>query len=128
MMDPHKPILVAGDDPLIVDLLRHLLALHGYPVITASDQKDLPHHAAFSVALLDLDPVTAGGAKRIRRLREGLRDGVPIIALTVEDDLHDLAREFDVHVCFPKPFDIDRLLQTIHYLSTSLASTTNPHL
>lgn len=116
-MNATKPVLVAGDDPLIVELLRLVLALHGYPVITISDCEQIPHHRVLSVALLDLDPVTAEGGVRIRSLHETLRGDVPIIGLTSDDDRRSLACEFDVHTWFPKPFDIDRLLATVQRLA-----------
>ncbi len=116
MVDATKLVLVAGDDPLIVDLLRLLLDLHGYSVITGSDYKKLPRHAALTLALLDLDTATAESTLNIHRLRESLPDEIPIIGLTAEDDPQKLIREFGVHTWFPKPFDIDRLLLAIQRL------------
>lgn len=115
-MNRVNPILVVGDDPLIVDLLNQLLTLSGYFVIAASSENDLPTHPNFSLILMDLDPVTIGGAARLHRLRDMFPDGVPIIGFTADDTPHDLSREFEISIMFPKPFDINLLLQTVCYL------------
>jgi len=111
------PILVAGEDPLIRDLLRTLLESSGYEVIATSDQADLPHQVAPSLALLDLDPITWAGGERLRQLYDTLENCLPIIALTAQDDLSELALRFDACLWFPKPFSIDHLLQVVRHLS-----------
>lgn len=108
-----NPVLVTGDDPLIVDLLNQLLTFSGFYVITLSEEDDLPLHTKPSLILIDLDPVTIEGSRRLRRLLDCYKTDVPAIGFTAEDDPRDIAQELGVSTLFPKPFDIDRLLQVV---------------
>lgn len=110
-------VLVAGEEPLILDLLIVLLDAFRYEVMAVSSEMDLPDELQPALVLLDLDTVTSEGSRWIRRLRDGLRVGVPVIVLTVEDDVRRLALKFDAQAWLPKPFDIDSLLQAVQRLS-----------
>jgi two-component system response regulator QseB len=111
---PPRSILVADDDPDIVNALALLLTGEGYAVRTAPDGNsaiDAALNEPVDLIICDLSMPYIDGRLVIERLR---RDGVqtPAILMSAADRIQSLAGVQFV----AKPFDVDRLLELVERL------------
>jgi two-component system, OmpR family, response regulator MprA len=112
---PRPSILVVDDDPDVRGLLAILFDREGYEVVTAIDGEAALEYAEDSrigLIFLDLQMPRVDGRTFCRAYRE--RGGrAPIVLLTAaEIEPGDVARYgFDTYI--PKPFDVDRVLETV---------------
>ena len=127
-------ILFIDDQALLTKTLREYLTDVGeYEVIHAMDWEEAIHYAnqfkdKIGIVLLDIMlPSELGGSIKDRfgvstGLRLSLRikeilPKVPIISITVRDDIADKDREeAKIHEIFIKPINPDKLLKTIRKL------------
>ena len=113
--------MVVEDDVNIGRLERELLAVHGLGSVAAYTGTEAL--AVFSrcppdVVLLDCMLPEMDGFETCRRLRSGCGREVPIIMLTTLDSDSARKRGLDAgaDAYFPKPFDPDEIISTIHML------------
>ena len=112
-------ILVADDDPLVVELIEFKLTSRGYDVLTASDGEaalasSIAHHP--DLIVLDAMMPVLDGYEVLRRLREDGRTRlIPVIMLTARRKESDVlsglalgARDYLV-----KPFIPEELMARI---------------
>jgi CheY-like chemotaxis protein len=107
-------ILVADDEPAILDLLVEVLRDEGYAVLAAADGPEvleLLGRGRPDLLLMDVMMPGLDGRAVVRRVRERPElDGVPVVLMSAAAhvDPAELAVAF-----LPKPFDLDRLLGAI---------------
>ena len=121
MESKRRRVLVIDDEPDIVSLLHHTLALHGYQVTTARDGMEALEAVAAHVPdliLLDLMMPRMDGRATIRKLREQEDTRhIPIIVLTASqlDRQSERARILGMGVSelLRKPVSMEQLISEI---------------
>ena len=97
--DPTPLVLVADDDPDILDLGRSRLERSGYAVATAVDGAEavrLAGELGPALAVLDVMMPSLNGFEVTRRLREDPDTaGIPVILLTAKAQEADVQEGFD---------------------------------
>lgn len=132
-MKPQQPkarILVADDDPAVVELVRVNLEVHGYEVITAENGVEAVRKAVTDkpdLIILDIMMPEVDGYEVIRTLKEAPEtDQIPIVVLTA------YASETGAVVSWmegadgylAKPFNPEELLMVVERMLTSAEETT----
>jgi DNA-binding response OmpR family regulator len=91
-------VLVADDDPDILDLVRYRLERSGYAVATATDGSEAVRLAAEltpALAVLDVMMPSLDGLEATRRLRsDPSTAGIPVILLTAKAQDADVQEGF----------------------------------
>ena len=95
---PTPLVLVADDDPDILDLVRYRLERSGYEVATATDGAEavrLAGELAPALAVLDVMMPSLDGLEATRRLRgDPATAGIPVILLTAKAQDADVQEGF----------------------------------
>lgn len=116
MTDEKQRVLVAEDDPAVLDVLRLVLEEGGYAVEIAADETTLRAfpHGHPDLLLLDIWMSGWDGGNLCHDLksREETR-GIPILLCSANGDGERIAREAGADGFIAKPFDIDALLLTV---------------
>lgn len=113
-----KRILIADDDPGIVEVLTMMLEDAGYAVDVLLDgkriaeiQEQLP-----DVILLDVWLSGSDGRDICKRLKSQEKTKhIPIIMLSANHDIKLIAAEAGADDCISKPFDMNDLLGRVHH-------------
>ncbi len=116
-----KTILVAEDVELNQHLTRHILEAFGAAVIIANNGSEALNYLTqrnFDCILMDVQMPEMDGVeatRRIRRLDDPVKSGIPIIALTANTQPEDLERYryAGMDDYLSKPFDDKQLLEAI---------------
>jgi CheY-like chemotaxis protein len=115
------PIVVADDDPMILETVSDILTFAGYPIATATNGREaLDAIARFRAAhptcppllLLDMRMPVMDGWDVAAALRERALD-LPIIVMTAARDARAWAVEIHAVGVLAKPFDLDDLLTVV---------------
>ena len=109
-------ILLADDDEMIVDVLRHQLEREGYTVLLAGDGVEalaLARNSSPDLVLLDVMMPRLQGWEVCRELRR--ESAVPILMLTARGEEMDrvLGLELGADDYVTKPFKRKELLDTV---------------
>ncbi|MFC0517886.1 PleD family two-component system response regulator [Mucilaginibacter angelicae] len=112
----NKKIMIADDDPGIVDAVEMLLEFEGYEVISTVDgttvlemKEDLP-----DLLLLDIWMSGEDGRDICRKLKEDeLTRDIPVIMISASRDVRDSAIAAGADDFLAKPFEMDELLKKI---------------
>lgn len=122
-------ILLAEDEPTILETLAFLLERDGWSVATVSDGIDvLPSVRRIMPRILVLDVMLPGrsGLDILRMLR-GTEDlaRIPVLVLTARGNSHDrkLALDLGADGFISKPFANDSVLDEVRRLLTQTAAT-----
>ncbi|MFN8485268.1 MAG: response regulator transcription factor [Anaerolineae bacterium] len=112
-------ILIADDDPKIIDMLRRTLTYEGYRVVTARDGVEALSQAEAlrpDLAVLDWLMPRLSGIEVARRIRAA--DAIPILMLTARDAVEDRVEGLDAGAddYLVKPFAPAELLARIRAL------------
>ena len=95
---PAPLVLVADDDPDILDLVRYRLERSGYAVATATDGAEavrLAGELSPALAVLDVMMSSVDGLEATRRLRgDPATDAIPVILLTAKAQDADVQEGF----------------------------------
>lgn len=111
-----KRILVADDDPAILDAIQIMLEDQGYEVSTSIDgetiykmERDYP-----DMLLLDIWMSGMDGREICRYLKnqESTRD-IPIVMISANKDTERMALEVGANGFLEKPFQMDDLLRIV---------------
>ncbi len=128
-LDGRPVVLVAEDDEDIRGVMKTLLGLRGYEVITASNGQEAVEAAERDepdLILMDLKMPVLNGLAAARHIRQHSRRRVPIVALSAYDPSQHravaMAAGCDDYVL--KPIDYDRLERLIE---TLIAGSRPPH-
>jgi CheY-like chemotaxis protein len=114
-------ILVVEDDADIRTALASILRGEGYAVSCAADGCEALEllRAGFrpDAILLDLMmPVMSGPEFRARQLEDPLLAAIPIVILTADSRISEVARALGATAAFAKPFELSDLLETVSRL------------
>jgi len=113
--DRARPILIVDDDVSILDAERQLLIERGYRVVVAHDGAEAMRAIGAdppAVIVLDIQMPGVDGPAFARELRQALRH-VPLVVLTGAPDAKHEADRCNAEAYLTKPFDADRLVETI---------------
>jgi two-component system chemotaxis response regulator CheY len=114
-----KRILTIDDSKTIRDMLRMTLVSAGFEVIQAVDGQDgveVMDREKVDLVITDINMPRMNGYEVVRHLRGNpTHKSLPILVLTTESDSDkkNLAREAGATGWMVKPFDPDRLLETV---------------
>lgn len=112
-MDSPK-ILVADDDPLVVDLIKTLLEGEGYSVLSASNGQEAVSEAALhhpDVVLIDVTMPVMDGVTACRELRKNPQTSqTPVVVMSAGENYSRRIKEIGANGFIAKPFNIDDLL------------------
>lgn len=111
-----KKIMVADDDPPIVDALKLMLELEGYEVVTTVDgataqdmKEELP-----DLLLLDIWMSGMDGRDICKHLKsQDETKHIPIIMISASKDVQKSAQEAGADNFLAKPFEMDDLLAKV---------------
>lgn len=111
-----KTILIADDDPGIVDALAQFLEEVGYAVRTTVDTTTIGALADGLPDLILLDIRMSGrdGSEICKRLKSvDATRAIPIIIFSASKDTERIARDAGADDFIAKPFDMDQLVEKI---------------
>jgi DNA-binding response OmpR family regulator len=120
MTSKHKKIMIADDDPAIVDAVEMLLEFEGYEVITTVDganvldmKEDLP-----DLLLLDIWMSGEDGRDICKKLKqEASTKNIPVIMMSANRDIGESAMEAGADDFLAKPFEMHELLEKIAHFT-----------
>jgi DNA-binding response OmpR family regulator len=123
-MTQHK-ILIADDDPGIVDVLRLMLELEGYEVshtytgdILLNLIDNMPE-----LILLDINLGQYDGRQICHYLKSNERTkAIPVLMISANYNIGPSAKESGADDFIPKPFDMDELLDKVAGLLSNRAA------
>ena len=112
-----KKILVADDDPGIVDAMQILLEDEGYQVITTMDGETIPvmYEQKPDLVFLDIWMSGVNGSTICQKLKadEKTKD-TPVIMFSANRDTEEIAMQCGADGFLSKPFEIKELLDIVH--------------
>lgn len=111
-----KKILVADDDPAILDALQMILELEGYEVDTTADGQTIYKMKKEYPNLLLLDIWMSGhdGREICKSLKKDpLTKRIPVILISASRNLSNSAKEAGADDFIEKPFEMDQLLEKV---------------
>lgn len=114
-----KKILIADDDPAIVDALQFMLEETGYEVITTLSGEAVPKMFEQKPDLLLLDIWMSGqdGREICRKLKSQASTGkIPIMMISANKDTEEIAKVSGANDFLSKPFEMDELLKKVDHL------------
>ncbi len=107
-----RNVLVADDEPAIVEMIRDILEEHGFLVVTAANGAEalrLVEEAAPEVVLLDMNMPVLDGEGFVAAVRErGLR--IPIVIMTAGSSAKRWATQLGADAYLSKPFELSSLI------------------
>ena len=112
-------ILVADDDPLIVQLLRLGLRAQGWDVVVAADAMQVAMFAmqhAPDAILLDINMPGGTGVTALKRLKQSVKTSqIPVVVLsgTIDPTIPDTVREMGALAFLSKPVDLDEVVRVL---------------
>ena len=115
MSKPSK-ILVADDDPAILDVMRMMLEFEGYEVVTTLNGDTVLNFDGGLPDLLLLDIWMSGtdGRDLCRKLKADSRtSAIPVVLVSASKDIEASAMEAGADDFIAKPFEMNELLQKI---------------
>lgn len=116
-----KKILIAEDDPAIIDALTLILGAEGYEVFTAKNEAQIHAGLAKKPDLLLLDIRLSGidGREICKMVKADNRySKIPVLFMSANPDLEEIAQEACSDGFIRKPFEMAQLLAKLReYLS-----------
>jgi DNA-binding response OmpR family regulator len=115
-----KKIMIADDDPGIVDAVEMLLEFEGYTVTSTVDgstvldmKEELP-----DLLLLDIWMSGEDGRDICKKLKsENITKDIPVIMISASRDIKESAMAAGADDFLAKPFEMDELLKKIELLT-----------
>jgi EAL domain-containing protein (putative c-di-GMP-specific phosphodiesterase class I) len=121
---PQRHVLVADDEPAIVEMIRAILEDAGFRVVTAANGSEalrLVEQAEPEVVLLDMNMPVLDGEGFIAAVRErGL--GVPIVVMTAGSSAQRWAAQLGADAYLSKPFELASLVGVTNRFATGRLS------
>lgn len=112
-----KKILVADDDPGILDAMQILLEDEGYEVITTMDGETITvmYEQEPDLVFLDIWMSGINGSTICEKLKadENTKD-IPVIMFSANRDTEEIAMKCGADGFLSKPFEIKELLAIVH--------------
>jgi CheY-like chemotaxis protein len=119
-------VLLADDDPAIIESVTMLLEDEGYRVVASvgPDTVALVESQRPDVVLLDLWMSGVDGRNIITLLKtQAQTSHIPIIVISANRDFQLVAQDFGVSAFLAKPFEIQDLLDQIAFVTGQNPST-----
>ncbi|MDB5171114.1 MAG: response regulator receiver protein [Candidatus Saccharibacteria bacterium] len=116
MADTKKKILVADDNPAILDALKIMLEEEGYEVETTVDGATVQDIKAPLPDLLLLDIWMSGidGRNVCKLLKSNATTKhIPVIMISATKDIEQIAKDSGADDCVSKPFQMEHLLAIV---------------
>jgi CheY-like chemotaxis protein len=120
-------ILIADDDPDILELITALLTEEGFQTVGFNDGLAALHHIRAqrpAVAIIDMAMPVMDGRELIERLRQEPGPQLPVIAMSAAFHPSSI-QPLEVEAYLTKPFDLEELLEQVNYFSCH-QNTPNP--
>jgi len=115
-----RNVLVADDEPAIVEMIRAILEEYGFRVVTAANGAEalrLVEEAEPEVVLLDMNMPVLDGEGFVAAVRErGLR--VPIVVITAASSARRWAAQLGADAYLSKPFELANLIDVTNRFAT----------
>lgn len=114
-----KKILIADDDPAIVDALAFMLKETGYQVITTVNGSSVPelYNQKPDLLLLDIWMSGQDGREICKKLKsQNTTKKTPIMMISANKDTEEIAKAAGANDFLSKPFEMDDLLKKINQL------------
>jgi DNA-binding response OmpR family regulator len=115
-----KKILIADDDPGIVDAVEMMLSFSGYDVSSTYDGRDalkLSTEQMPDLFLLDIWMSGVDGRDICRELKENIQTRhIPVLMISASNDIHHSAIDAGADDFMTKPFDMQQLIDKIDSL------------
>ncbi|MEP7280153.1 MAG: response regulator [Bacteroidota bacterium] len=111
-----KKVMVADDDPAMLDAMRMMLEFEGYEVSTSADCASILKMEAVlpDLVLLDIRLSGIDGRDICRRLKQHEKTNkIPVVLVSASKDIEHSAREAGADDFIAKPFEMNELLQKI---------------
>ncbi|MCL5962323.1 MAG: response regulator, partial [Chloroflexi bacterium] len=107
-------IVVADDDPYVLDLVKMILEPEGFSVQSASNGQEALTEIAQQrpdIALLDVMMPVMDGVRCCRELRKNPETSkIPVVVMSAGANLSKTAKEIGANGFIAKPFSIDDLI------------------
>jgi DNA-binding response OmpR family regulator len=121
MNQKYKKIMIADDDPGIIDAVEMILEFEGYEVTSTIDgttlldlKNDLP-----DLLLLDIWMSGEDGRDICKKLKQGtITKNIPVIMISASRDIRDSAMAAGADDFLAKPFEMDELLRKIAHFTS----------
>ena len=121
---PARHVLVADDEPAIVEMIRDILEDYGFHVVTAANGSEalrLVEEAEPEVVLLDMNMPVLDGEGFIAAVRErGLR--IPIVVMTAGSSAKRWAAQLGADAYLSKPFELANLVDVTNRFATTTSA------
>ena len=120
-----RRVVVADDDPDIVDILTFNLEAAGYSVLSAADgeaARDLILSTLPDLVVLDIIMPKMDGLEVLTAIKAHSQTRtIPVVMLTAKTSDNDLWQGWDAGADYyiTKPFDLEELLRFIGYLQVN---------
>lgn len=118
--DPTHRVLVADDEPAIVEMIRDILEEYGFRVVTAANGSEalrVVEDAEPEVVLLDMNMPVLDGEGFVSAIRErGLR--LPIVIMTAGSSAKRWASQLGADAYLSKPFELASLVDVTSRFAT----------
>jgi len=118
-----RQVLVADDEPAIVEMIRDILEDYGFNVVTAANGSEalrLIEQAEPEVVLLDMNMPVLDGEGFIAAVRErGLR--IPIVVMTAGSSAKRWAAQLGADAYLSKPFELSNLVDVTNRFTSSVS-------
>jgi len=119
-----KKILIVEDEIDYAEMVKMRLELAGYEVAIAEDAyqgNKAVINDVYDLIILDLSMPVGGGFSLLERIRnmESI-SSVPVVILTgktIDDEIIEQAKQFNVSAIFTKPYDSEKFLGKIKSLA-----------
>jgi len=111
-----QKIIVIEDDPDILDIMTFILSEEGYDVLPAINSKPLEEVDVHQPMLILLDNRLTDGLGRdfCRQFKNNpLTRHFPVVIVSANSGLEEIARESNADGFLKKPFDITELLELV---------------
>ncbi len=119
-----RHVLVADDEPAIVEMIRDILEEYGFRVVTAANGSEalrLVEAAQPEVVLLDMNMPVLDGEGFVAAVRErGLH--IPIVIMTAGSSAKRWAAQLGADAYLSKPFELANLIDVTNRFATSSSS------
>lgn len=123
-MNKLKKILIVEDEVDYAEMVKMRLELAGYEVAIAEDAyqgNKAVINENYDLIILDLSMPIGGGFSLLERIRGmELKSSVPVVILTgktIDDEIIQQAKQFNVSAIFTKPYDSEKFLGKIKSLA-----------
>lgn len=119
MVKNKKTILIAEDDPAILEAVKMILEMEDYNVVTTSGDLSLIKKTLPDLVLLDIRMSGIDGRDICKELKKDEKTkNIPVIIISASREVKESAKEAGANGFLAKPFEMDELIRLVsEYLS-----------